>query len=415
MTMSPHIAPHSRGKNKLDQIFVRSGMAKAAISKFGAENVIDSTIGALLDNQSRLALLSSVGEAERRLTSGEISPYAPAGGLPEFKQDVIDYLYEGVENRPALGAVATPGATGALRLAIWDFLEAGDPVVTHDYFWAPYKNIVEDTDRRFETFPTFVDHTHFNVAGCLNKVEEVLADHQRVLLLVNTPGHNPTGLAIESGEIDKLSAGLKKMANANPEKIITFLVDGAYWEFGDPISNTNLLKAFADLPENMLYCMTYTISKSLTRYGLRTGALICGARSQKTVDDVVAVLGTSARVHWSNTCRMGQLLFSTLFRDKQLKAQLAQEQKEFSDLCLKRGAIFVAEAKEAGLLHTPFKGGFFLTIPSKNPVAIADALAEQKMFFVPLAKGVRVALCAIPTQKMSGLAARIAEVVNAAV
>ncbi len=409
MGITRHIAPHSRGKNQQDQIFVFSGMAKAAIKELGQDAVVDSTIGALLDDDNKLALLSAVEEGSKRLTSEQVAPYAPVSGLPEFRADVIDYLYEGITDRPHLGSVATSGATGALRIAIWDFLEQGDSVVTHDYFWSPYRSIVEDAGRVFETFKTFLGDGHFNVKGALERVEQKLVERDRVMLLLNTPCHNPTGCSITEKEWRRMHKGLVDIANDNPHKILTVVVDAAYWEFGDAKLNKFTLELFREIPENMVFCVAFTMSKSLTRYGFRTGALVFAAKEEKTVKDVAQVLGASIRVHWSNTCRLGQVLFSTIFRDKELLAELKKGQAYFADLCNKRGAIFVEEAREVGLPHTPFHGGFFLTLPTDRAGEVAERLREANIFMVPLSKGVRVALCSIPTQQIYGLAARVKE------
>ena len=72
-----------------------------------------------------------------------------------------------------------------------------------------------------------------------------------------------------------------------------------------------------------------------------------------------------------------------------------------------RADIFTAEAKECGLKMLPYVAGFFLSIPAKNPDAICDKLHEENIFAVPLAAGVRVAVCAVPAHKMKGMAAKI--------
>ena len=407
MGISKHIAPHSRGKKKKDKIFYYGGLAKQAIAKHGPDAVINATIGALLDEQSALALLPSVEEAGRRLETVAFAPYAPVAGTNEFRQDVIDYIYEGVENRPNLGSIATSGATGALRLAIWDFLEQGDAVVTHDYFWAPYRAITEDAGRELMTFETFEADNSFNVAGAIAATEQALAERDRTLLLINTPCHNPTGGSITGSEMGQLKKELDRICSENPDKNLTLLIDAAYWEFGDAEENRTLLETFVDLPENFVFCFAFTLSKSLTRYGLRTGALLFAAHDPQVVDDIAGVMTTSVRVHWSNTCHLGQRLFSEVFRDEGLRAQLKAEQKAFADVCNERGKIFVEEAVQVGLPHTPFAGGFFLTLPTPNPEPIANELCKENIFLVPLAKGVRVALCAIPTKKIPGLAKRI--------
>ena len=51
-----------------DKLFGVSSLAKERIAQIGKENVINSTIGVLLDEQGKLVVLESVMEAVRSLT-----------------------------------------------------------------------------------------------------------------------------------------------------------------------------------------------------------------------------------------------------------------------------------------------------------------------------------------------------------
>lgn len=51
-----------------DKLFGVSSLAKERIAQIGKENVINSTIGVLLDEQGKLVVLESVMEAVRGLT-----------------------------------------------------------------------------------------------------------------------------------------------------------------------------------------------------------------------------------------------------------------------------------------------------------------------------------------------------------
>ncbi len=50
-----------------------------------------------------------------------------------------------------------------------------------------------------------------------------------------------------------------------------------------------------------------------------------------------------------------------------------------------------------------------MTLPTDRAGEVAERLREANIFMVPLSKGVRVALCSIPTQQIYGLAARVKE------
>lgn len=72
-----------------------------------------------------------------------------------------------------------------------------------------------------------------------------------------------------------------------------------------------------------------------------------------------------------------------------------------------RADLFTKEAEECGLPMLPYVAGFFLSIPAKNPDAICDKLHEDNIFAVPLAAGVRIAVCAVPLKKIAGMAAKV--------
>lgn len=68
--------------------------------------------------------------------------------------------------------------------------------------------------------------------------------------------------------------------------------------------------------------------------------------------------------------------------------------------------IFVKEAAEVGLDILPYHGGFFITVPTENPKAAAEKLTKDNIFIVPLKKGLRFAVCALPTAQIPGLATK---------
>ena len=78
-----------------------------------------------------------------------------------------------------------------------------------------------------------------------------------------------------------------------------------------------------------------------------------------------------------------------------------------------RGDIFTKEARECGLKMVPYISGFFLSIPAKDSAAVCEKLHEDNIFCVPLAAGVRVAICGVPKKKIPGMAAKIKAAMDA--
>lgn len=95
---------------------------EATERRVAGEDVVDATVGVLLDDHGSLAVLPTAACAVRDLPAGEWAVYAPISGTPAFLRAVVDDML-GAE--PALRegavAVATPGGMGALRHAIANF------------------------------------------------------------------------------------------------------------------------------------------------------------------------------------------------------------------------------------------------------------------------------------------------------
>jgi len=402
-----HLAPHARNKITADNIFKVGGMAKDAKDRLGASKVIDGSLGTLLEDNGEMALIQAVEQATGRLKPQQIAPYAPIGGLPEYREDVLTYLFGHIDRPQPMGAVATAGATGAVFLCAWNFLSIGDVMITHDYFWSPYAAIARNAVRKLALFETFLPDGGFNVAGALNEVERALKLQNRALLIINTPCHNPTGLCLTYAEAKALKQGLIDLCERYPDAPLTLLVDAAYWEFEDAEFNREFVSLFQGLPSNMVFAIAYSISKSMTRYGFRTGAFVVSASEQSVIDELVGTFISSVRATWSNTPRIGQAVFSTIFRDPELKQMLSQEQVRLAHLCNSRGQTFLKEAQQVGLRTTPYKKGFFTVIPTDRSGPITDALFKENIYLVPMGKGVRVAFCAMASHQIPGLAARL--------
>ena len=92
---------------------------------------------------------------------------------------------------------------------------------------------------------------------------------------------------------------------------------------------------------------------------------------------------------------------------------IQKERAHYYSMIQERGDIFTEEAKQCGLKMLPYISGFFLSIPAKDPEAVCNRLHEDNIFCVPLAAGVRVAVCGVPKHKVYGMAAKIKAAMDA--
>ena len=100
-------------------------------------------------------------------------------------------------------------------------------------------------------------------------------------------------------------------------------------------------------------------------------------------------------------------MMAMICADKQLYAQVEKERDGFYQLIKTRADLFVKEAAEANLAMLPYSAGYFLSVPSTSPDAVCEKLNAENVFAVALGKGVRIAVCAVPTQKIKGMAGKI--------
>ena len=156
-----------------------------------------------------------------------------------------------------------------------------------------------------------------------------------------------------------------------------------------------------------------SLSKSYTLYGQRTGALAAISSSKEIIDEFNDTNKYSSRAVWSNINHGAQVLFTKINGDKILSESLTADQKSLRELVNARAEIFVKEAENCGLQIVPYKGGFFIAIPTENSVEVCKKLQEDLIFAVPLKLGVRVAACSTPLQKISGVATKIKSAIGA--
>ena len=274
------------------------------------------------------------------------------------------------------------------------------------FVFCNYKIICNETGKNLTTFQLFDENQNFNLHSFSSKVEELLKTQNSLLVILNTPAHNPTGFALSEEDWDSVLEVVKTHA-ANGKKL-SILVDIAYIDFGGEKNATRkFMTKFSNLPENILTLFSFSMSKSFTMYGQRTGALIAVSSSKEVIDEFKEVNKYSNRAVWSNINRGAQAFLVALHKDKAALASLESERNAVCQMVQKRADVFVEEAKQCNLNFLPYKGGFFISVPAEDPAAICNILKEELVFAVPLKLGIRVAACSVSLKKMKGIAAKV--------
>ncbi len=393
--LAMHLIPSHQGRPSDDPIFALN--REATQRRARGESVVNATIGALLDDEGNLSILPSAARAVREVPAAEWANYAPISGQPEFQRAVLDDLLGGEPLlRETAVAVATPGGSGAVRLAVNNFLEPGQALLTTSWFWGPYATIAEESERRFETFPMFAG-SDFDVAALDAALGRQLAAQGRALVVLNNPAHNPMGYSMTDAE---WRAVVDRLVARSREGEVTLLVDCAYFLYGGARDPRAFLAHLRPLIGRVALLFAWSASKSFTQYGLRVGALVACIADAKERAMVEAALGYSCRGTWSNCNRGGLAAVTRMLADPELARACGEERAALTSVLGARVRAFNALAHPRGLRYPRYEGGFFVTLFHDRAAEKAAAMREQGVFVFPvLPKGgpgaLRVALCSV--------------------
>lgn len=397
-------APQARGKKAHDAIFGASSAAQADIAQHGKALVVNGTAGVIQDEEGSLVCLPAVEKAYRSLPMTELTAYAPVAGLPVYLKEVQECCFGDFRPEGYTAAVATTGGTGAIHHIIHNYTVPGDEVLTSNWYWSAYNMLCVDAGRTLRTFRMLNEENVFDHEDFQRQLSAMAEKQDQLAVILNTPAHNPTGYSLTGEDWDRVLDFLKALVEKG--KKITVLVDVSYIDYAGEGARQFFTK-FSGLPPEILIVVAFSMSKSFTMYGLRIGAMIAVSSSEAVAQEFADVNSYTNRATWSNNCRGGMACLVRIWEDPALRKEWKEEQQQYYRLIQERAAIFVKEAKEAGLPMLPYQAGFFLSIPSPDSAKVCELLHKDHVYLVPLKAGIRVAVCSIPKAKMAGLAAKI--------
>ncbi len=393
----------------VDTVFSIVAKAKADKEQNGPDNVVDATIGSLYDEEGKLVALDTVFSSLKDVDNRDFAKYAASfTGNPDFRERVYEWVLDG-HSHLANEVIATPGGTGAVGMTLANTLEAGETVVLPSIAWGSYNLMAQMNNYNVENYDLF-DGDAFNIESLKAACNKVIAKQHRLVLILNDPCHNPTGYSMSDAEWDAVIAYLNDVSKEHP---VVLLNDIAYIDFS--FRGKDAKKYFAKfdaISENVAVVVAFSLSKSMTSYGLRCGAAILLAQEQKTVEMMKIVFEKAARATWSNINNSAMVMFVDVL-DNHLDAYNAERQK-YVDLLKERCDIFTREADAVGLTYYPFREGFFVTLSMDNATrdAFHEKLMENHIYTVKVNQGIRVATCSLSVEKTKGLAKKMKDILD---
>lgn len=401
------LVPARAARTGDDPIF--SLNAEAGARAAAGESIVNATVGMLLKDDGKLALIETVVDEIRRIPAEIGASYPPIAGTQAFRQAVIEDLFrEGQRSREAAEhavAIVTPGGSGALRHCIANFLEPQQTLLTTSLYWSPYRTVADELDRNLLTFRLLDDRGRFDADDFERKLTAVIEMQGRALIFLNSPCHNPTGYSLDADDWARLVDAIERGADRGP---VALVLDIAYARYSaTDLSET--LEWILRLSGKVLLLFAWSASKSFTQYGLRVGSLVAVHPDPAARRSIEGALVFSSRGTWSCCNAVGMEAISRVLTVPELRARADAERAELFAMLGRRIASWNDLAAKAGLRHPRYSGGFFTTVFCDDGPALAARLRADGIFVVPLAGGVRVALSSVAERDIPRLVSGIAK------
>lgn len=376
-----------------------SQMAKIAVSK--DPTVINATVGVLLDDNGDILYSSIFDSIIPTLTPKEKYPYENVLGPDVLRNNVLRFLkQEKFLAKPNMTFI-TAGGTGALSNVISVFSENAGLVVS-ELCWNNYYAIAKTFKVDLYTFNTFKEDK-YDIEAFEKSLDKVIAEKENIIVLLNTPSHNPTGYDLSNEELQTIVELVNKKVADN--KKITIILDIAYYNFG---LNQNL-DPLLELNEDVNLAIAYSFSKSFGIYGFRLGSLTMISKDNEKLEKLFY---SHTRTKWSNPNKLGCSVLSKVLSSDELCEKVYEEIKNHMQVLTNKTTIFRNALEELNIKTFPHTNGFFLSIPVEDPENVALTLSRNGVYLTTVEGGIRVAISGVPSYRLKELAEKIAAVLN---
>jgi aspartate/tyrosine/aromatic aminotransferase len=372
-------------------------------------DVINASIGMFYDEDKTIGGMPIVTKAIRQFADEYILPYPSVDGGPDFKANVISWVLgkheTKIREKMFVNACATPGGSGAIASTFALFSKPNDYIFVSDVRWQ-YERFADRAKLRVFEHKLFKDD-HFDLDSFKSRLDELCKIQKQVIVIINDPCHNPTGYTLNLDEWQTIIDTL----NAKKDNDIVFLYDVAYLDFSHEEDTRQKMTFLPQLEKHVLTIISFSGSKTFGVYGMRLGAAIMISTNEALVKQAAPKYINEARGSWSATPTPSIELLNH-FSKKESKDAFKVGLSHITTLVQKRSALFLKQAKEAGLKIYPFKSGFYTVILTKDPDNDYLKLAEHHIYAVPMNGGIRLALCSLSLSEIDGLSAKIKRILN---
>lgn len=364
---------------------------------------LDLGIGVFRDEEGQTPIMRSVYSAERHLAATRTSKtYVGARGDLRFAEVMRELVFG--EDAPAerIGALQTPGGTGALRVLASLIARArpGATVWLSDPTWLNHRAVFADAGLKTATYPYYdKDRAGLRLEEMTKTLAEATAGD---VVVLHGCCHNPTGADLSDDDWSAL-ATLFEWIGLIP------LVDLAYQGFGRGLDEDALGVRIlaAAVPEMMV---ASSCSKNFGIYSERTGSALIQAATPAAAEIAAAQMTLAARVLYSMPPDHGSAIVRTIWDDPALRSDWKGELEQMRRSMVSKRSLLADELRTrlgADIFdHLTRQAGMFslLNLESRE----IDALRQQHGVYL-VADG-RINIAGIAAKDIPDFADRLVQV-----
>ncbi len=371
-------------------------------------HTIDASIGMFIDEDGYLGGLPVVFDTYKQLPPELSIPYPAVDGGQPFKDNVFDWVFQEYASDIKAGfhsfICATPGGSGAIATVFNTQVPKGEAILVSDIRWQ-YDRFAGPANVKLHAHLLF-DGIKFNLASFEQELMKLCDKQYRVTIVMNDPCHNPSGYTLTLEEWDAVLNLLNRQINNE----IIFLYDLAYIDYSCEVNNRLKASHLLKLAPHVHVFVAFSGSKTFGAYGMRMGALIGLSRDDKWLLKAKEAAFSMARGTWSATPTPAVELLNKML-SPELKPQFLTGLGKARATIIERGRLFLEEAQAVDLPIVPYKNGFYVIVKCEQSHTVYEKLTKELIYAVPIAQGIRLALCSLPLRDIRGLARRLKNII----
>lgn len=383
--------------------------ARAKKAKLEFKDTIDGSVGAFYSEDKKLILYSGVNKYLKDNASKELA-YPPCTGGDKYKESILKYLlqekYKYFNDKYSIGFSSTLGGTGACYFAFKLFSNPQDSILVPFPGWPNYDLLISTAGSKVIKYNLIDEHGKFDYLNLENKLSDLAKIQKDIILVINDPAENPTGYSMSKEDLNNLK---NVLAKTNAHVIVLF--DIAYINYGpnDPL----YIFEYADtLSENVTSLFAFSLSKTLSVYGLRGGALF-GFMKKDECDSFTKGANKLARGIYSCPTSVSIGVANNIFSNKDNTEKFNSELENNLRLLRKRDSLLINGLKEVGFKIIQTTSSFYVTFYANNAYELAEKLESKHVFLVPLSNNlIRIAVSGLNIEEISKLPSIIKETYN---